>query len=191
MLRERRVGGRCTGGMRFALLVAVCVALVGAGSAAAKEVTRALVCGEGECRTVTDRGQLRTLPCCSETTAPAPETAPFYWIDATVRTPRGRHSFGLYYVPSARLLAANGPAGSVTWHRVYGAGIGALDTLVGGIEPFEAPDRWPRMLEAPDDLSSEGATSGRRVTAATGAGAVVLLAAALAALRVRRRPSRH
>jgi hypothetical protein len=188
MLRERRRGGRCTGGMRFALLVASLAALVAVAPAAGKEVTRALVCGESGCRTIIDREQLHELPCCSETTTGAPALAPFYWIDATVRTPRGKHSFGLYYVPSARLLAANGPSGSVTWHRVYGAGIGALETLVGGIEPFEAPDRWPATLEAPDGLASAGAASGLRVTAAAGAGAVVVLAAALAALRVRRRP---
>jgi hypothetical protein len=188
MLWERRWGGRCTGGMRFALLVASLVALVAVAPAAGKEVTRALVCGESDCRTITDREQLRELPCCSETTTGAPALAPFYWIDATVRTPRGKHSFGLYYVPSARLLAANGPAGSITWHRVYGAGVGVLETLVGGIDPFAAPDRWPATLEAPDGLASEGATTNRRLAAAAGAGAVVLFAAALAALRVRRRP---
>ncbi len=182
---------------KIAFVTASVAALAGVAPVGAKEALRAQICGASGCITVADRDMLRKLPCCGETTASAPKPAPFYWIDVIVDAGRDRNRFAFYWVPSARLIGANGPTpGSLAWYPVYGSGIDAMEELVDALEPFAAPKRWPTELKSPSRMATASPTSSSAsrsdallspIVAVT-ASAVLAVAAVLVLIGRRARP---
>ena len=187
--------------MNRLLLLAACGAalLVLAAPAAAKEVTRADICGASGCKAITDRDELRSLPTGGEKTAPAPPTAEYYTVTFSIEHGDRRDLLTRYYVPGSSLLAANLEFPQLTWFPVSGAAADAIRDAVDGIEPFPAPKRWPSGVETPSRIATasvapndggSGVSARTLALAGTAAALCALAALTLVLARVRRRPAR-
>jgi hypothetical protein len=119
---------------RFAALAAALAALPLPASAAAKEITKVTICGQGGCHSTDDRTQLATLPV-GGTPSDPPRAAPFYRVTVHMRSDRPR-SFRMYFVPRAGLLRESAVHGS--WTRPSRAQAAALASLARGLTPFAA-----------------------------------------------------
>lgn len=119
---------------RFAVVAAMVAALGLPASAAAKEVTKVTVCGEGGCRSTDDRDRLATLPVGGTPTDP-PTAAPFYRVRVQMRADRPV-SFSMYFLPRPGLLRERAVHGS--WMRPEPAQVAALAALARGLTPFPA-----------------------------------------------------
>jgi hypothetical protein len=125
---------------RSAIATSVAAALVLAAPAGAKEPLRATICGASGCTTVTDPQTLREIPAGENTTAVGP-AAPYYRLQivAGERNGRERHSFSLYYVPSANAMAW-AEEGVVRFHPIYGDRAPAvMRKLTARLQPFPRP----------------------------------------------------
>ena len=187
--------------MNRLLVLAACGAalLVLAAPAAAKELTRAQICGASGCRTITDRDQLRALPTGGETTAAQPPAAGYYTVTFVIEHAAESDRFTMYYVPASNLLGANSEfAGSLAWFPVYGRATDAIRDAAEGIDAFPAPKRWPSEITVPARTPAASiAPSDGGAGIAAGTLVVAGSAAALCALAViafvawiRRRPAR-
>jgi hypothetical protein len=158
---------------RFSLAALfVLTALVCAAPAAAKELTKATLCGQDdECTAITDPDKLRQVPRGGATSVPAPALQPFYVMSLTIDHGGKSGPLLLYYLPLENLLAANGELpGEMVWLPIADPkGKAILREAAKGLTPFRAPSAWPRELKSyyrviPDDqtpqsLSSPGAAS--------------------------------
>jgi hypothetical protein len=66
-------------------VLAAAAALVLAGTASAKELTRVAICGRADvCATISDPDRLRLVPMGGATSVGAPPLQPFYWMRLTI-----------------------------------------------------------------------------------------------------------
>lgn len=137
----------------------VITALADAAPAAAKELTKVTLCGQGdECATITDADYLRPVPMGGATSVPAPPTQPFYTVQLTIDHGGESDYFLLYYLPRGDLLAANGEKpGTMVWLPIADRqGKEILRKATKGLDAFPAPNAWPQELKShyrviPDD----------------------------------------
>jgi hypothetical protein len=126
--------------MRFlAVLPAVAVALVVAAPAAAKELTKAEVCGPAGCIAVTDRATLRNFPDGGEELATHPPVQSFHELRFTVRDDVAEHTSTAYYVDGVGMIAWTNQGGMLLWSHVTGASATLMKELARGVKPFTAP----------------------------------------------------
>lgn len=126
--------------MRLApLMLAAAAALALAAPAAAKELTKAELCGPAGCVAVTDKDDLRQIPTGGETLGARPPMSAFYTFALSARDDVATHTWQIYYVPAANMLAIMDPHGAMNWHPIHGAAIGTMKRLAGQIEPYAAP----------------------------------------------------
>jgi hypothetical protein len=137
---EPLLSARCRGGVRtLAAIGATLTALVAAAPAAAKELTKAELCGPAGCAVVTDRAQLRMVPDSEITTGPPPVT-PYHELRVTVEHEGESDTWTIYYIASSNLTVAPGDGGSMTYHRVFGRSTTFMRRLASRVEPFPAPE---------------------------------------------------
>jgi hypothetical protein len=124
-----------------ALFVAV-AALVLAAPAAAKELTKAELCGPAGCIAVTDEDTLRNIPTGSEPIADQPPLLqPFHTLRFTVTEGDGgpEHTSTAYYVNRVSMIAWENQGGTVVWSDVRGASATLMKQLARRVEAFPAP----------------------------------------------------
>jgi hypothetical protein len=119
---------------RFIAIAAVLAALGLPASAAAKEITKVTICGQGGCHSTDDRDRLATLPVGGTPTDP-PRAAPFYRVTVHMRESRPM-SFRMYFLPHPGLLRESAVHGS--WTRPSARQAAALASLARGLKPFGA-----------------------------------------------------
>jgi hypothetical protein len=182
---------------RLTICLTLALPLLLAGSAAAKEVVSAKVCGKTDCRTVKDRDDLIALQEGGPPAdPPAGGRAGFFEVRMTVAIEDGRHdTFPLAIVPSAGLMRGGDADQGYTWMSVSPATVRAYRRVTRGIEPFAAAAlegldahgqieaRVDEVVLPPDDPKPDGGTP-VWIWLVGGAG---LLALAGVAIRVRRR----
>src|SRR5687768_8643725 len=116
--------------MRLApLVLATAAALALAAPAAAKELTKAELCGPAGCVAVTDKDDLRQIPTGGETLGARPPMSAFYTLTLSAKDDTTTHTWRIYYVPDANMLAVRDPYGAMNWHPIYGAAIGTMKRL--------------------------------------------------------------
>jgi hypothetical protein len=126
--------------MRLApLLLVAATALALAAPAAAKELTKAELCGPTSCAAVTDKDDLRQIPTGGETLGARPPLSRFYTLSLSAEDDVATHTWRIYYIPDANMLGVRDPYGSMNWHPIYGAAIGMMKRLAARVEPFAAP----------------------------------------------------
>jgi hypothetical protein len=139
------------------ILLAAAVALLFAPAAAAKDLTRAEVCGQSGCAKLPrDRngdGLIQLRGSEGRKVSPAPTAGPYYllvWEFGPPAEDGQTARFATLYAPSADLVAAPGMnPGSIEW---FGASEPVLDKVRGairGLEPFAAPKQWPPVISPP------------------------------------------
>ena len=139
------------------ILFAAAVALLLAPAAAAKDLTRAEVCGQFGCAKLPrDRngdGLIQLRGSEGREVSPAPTAEPYYllvWEFGPPADDGQTARFATLYAPSADLVAAPGVnPGSIEW---FGASVATLDKVRGairGLEPFAAPNQWPTVISPP------------------------------------------
>ena len=125
--------------------LAVIVLVIGAAAAwpsvaAAKELTRAKICGAAGCTTVSDRKTLNMLPAGGDTSGSPPPAAPFYTLHLTVEAEGRSYHFRTWFVPSSNMVANRDESGQTDWYAIFGAPSQKLmRTLVRGLAPFPRP----------------------------------------------------
>src|SRR5947207_9553003 len=87
---------------RLAALAIAGAALVLPASAAAKELTKVTICGQGGCHSTEDRSRLATLPVGGMPTDP-PKAAAFYRVTVHIRGDRPG-SFRMYFLSGQGML---------------------------------------------------------------------------------------
>jgi len=144
---------------RSALVLALAGALVLAAPAAAKELTQAQLCGPAACETVTDRDTLRALPMGGENVGTPPPASRFYVMRLTVREGDSgpTHTWQVYYVPSADMLAVRDEYGTIDWLPIYGDAIPLMKRLTRGLEPFPRP-QLSRVTIGGEQVSGDAST---------------------------------
>jgi hypothetical protein len=129
--------------MRLApLLLAATAALALAAPAAAKELSKAEVCGPAGCTAVTDRETLNAIPLGGdEPPSTQPQLQPFHTVRLTVTEGEGgpEHSWTVYYVDRAGMMAWKNEGGTIVWSQLNGPAATAMRRLVRGVEAFPAP----------------------------------------------------
>jgi hypothetical protein len=141
------------------MLLVTGAGLTFAGPAAAKELTRVTLCGQGyDCVTIRDRERLRLVPMGGETSVPAPPRQPFYVMHLTIGHGEESDVLGVYFVPESNLIAANAAMpGQLVWLPIRDPrSAKLLRDAVQGIEPYPTLSAWPRELKStyrviPDD----------------------------------------
>jgi hypothetical protein len=139
------------------LPVVAAVALVLAAPAAAKELTKAKLCGPVGCAVVTDPGALRDFPTGGETVASPPSTSAYYALAISSKDDVATHTWTIYYVPDANMLAIPDSYGGVTWHPLFGNAIRYMKSLASRAEPYRAPAITSVAIG--DRVVSDGAAS--------------------------------
>jgi len=177
---------------RLAALAIAGAALVLPASAAAKELTKVTICGQGGCHSTEDRSRLATLPVGGTPTDP-PKAAAFYRVTVHMRAERPG-LFRMYFLSGQGLLREQPVHGS--WMRAEPAQAAALAALARGLKPFPAAKLPYARLPLPDVTPVPIATPAPPVRASSGgslpwpivlAAAVGLAGAAMAARLVARR----
>jgi hypothetical protein len=128
--------------MRLApLLLAAAAALALAAPAAAKELTKAEVCGPAGCGAVTDEDDLRTFPSGDESLAAQPAPQAFHTVRYTVTEGEGgpEHTSTAYYVDREAMLAWPNDGGTVVWSVVRGDAATLMKKLARQVPAFPAP----------------------------------------------------
>lgn len=116
------------------------VALVGAAAlvlpalAAAKELTKAEICGADECATVTGAALQRLANTGDGLTDPAPAPGAFYRVTFTVEHEGESDSWSIYYVPGDRLALPEGE-----WEQIGPGALAEYHRATAGLDPFPAP----------------------------------------------------
>jgi hypothetical protein len=171
-------------------LVAFAIALLApAGTAAAKGVSAATVCGANTCNEVTDHSLLMPLAEGGPPIASDPKRGEFYEVRIEVHGGGVRDQFRVLALPAQRMLRA--PDG--TWTQLSERSAAALRRASRGLEPFPAADLPrdpPARVAGVFDPASEADGGGvpRAALVAAGAAAAVSVLALLG-LRRRRRAS--
>lgn len=122
---------------RLTLCLALLLPSALAGTAAAKEVVAAKVCGASDCRNVEDREALLALQEGGAPTDP-PAAAPHYRVRLTVRADRERITFPLVIVPDAGLMRGGTAAEGYTWMPVSPQAVREHRRMTRGLEPLPA-----------------------------------------------------
>jgi hypothetical protein len=172
---------------RTGILLALALALAVPPTAAAKDLTRAEVCGQSGCaelpRDKSGDGLIQLRGSEGREVSAPPSEAPYYLLvwDFGPPTDDGQTArFATLYTPSANLLAAPGmKPDSVEW---FGAAPAVLDKVreaTSGLEPYAAPERWPTVISPPSASPAAPARAGDG-----GEWARLALAAALALLAI-------
>jgi hypothetical protein len=171
-------------------LVAFAIGLLApAGTAAAKEVSAATVCGANTCNEVTDHSLLVPLAEGGPPVATDPKPGDFYKVRIEVRGDGVTEQFRVLALPAQRMVRA--PDG--TWTQLTERGAFALRHASSGLEPFPAADlpRDPPAQVAgvfePHAQADGGGVPWAALAAAGAAAAAGVLA--LLGLRRRRRAS--
>jgi hypothetical protein len=136
--------------------------------AAAKDLTRAEVCGQSGCaelpRDKNGDGLIQLRGSEGREVSPAPKAEPYYLLVWEFGPPveDGQTArFATLYAPSADLVAAPGMnPGSIEW---FGASEAVLDKVRGairGLEPFAAPKQWPTAITPPASNPPTGSAPG-------------------------------
>jgi hypothetical protein len=123
--------------MRLAATAAVLAALVLPASAAAKEITKVTICGQGGCHSTDDADRLAALPVGGTPTDP-PRAAPFYRVTVHMRENRAM-SFRMYFLPRPGLDATFDAPGRRP--RVARTRPQALPRHEAAVQPHAAPER--------------------------------------------------
>jgi hypothetical protein len=178
-----------------ATILAAVLALSLTPLAAAKELTKAQVCGRSGCAALPrDEGgdgliQLRGSEGRQVVTAPKP--APYYklvWEYATPGDVPVRNA--TLYVPSADLVVANGMRpGQVEWFGAAESVLAKVRSSSRKLEPFSAPAQWPTAIAAsadPPHVATAPPRDGREWLPWALAAVAVLAAIAIASLLARR-----
>jgi hypothetical protein len=152
------------------------LALAVAATASAKSLSSARLCGPDDCAPLNDTQSVMTI--LGGGGSQPPPTDRYYRFDVTFDK-RVTHSY--LYVPSAGLVAAEGPVADVVW---YPAGVRARDVLARAarnLDPFAAPAQWPASFADPIFTPSTPATADEsRDWAPWTIGALVAIAGAAA-----------
>jgi hypothetical protein len=123
---------------RLALAVLVAVAAL-APAAAAKELTRATVCGAQGCRTTENRGILAGFENGGMAEAAPRTRARFYTVRMTMREGQQRVRWSLAWVPSTGLLRASGQTrGTFMWTDTSPTAARWLTAATSGLRAFPA-----------------------------------------------------
>jgi hypothetical protein len=128
--------------MRLApLLLAAAAALALAAPAAAKELSKAELCGPAGCIAVTDRDTLRGIPTGGEPLGSQPPLQAFHTLRLTVTEGEGgpEHVSTVYYVDRAGMLATKNEGGTIVWSQLTGPSATTMKRLARGVEAFPAP----------------------------------------------------
>jgi hypothetical protein len=128
--------------MRLApLVLAAAAALALAAPAAAKELSKAEVCGPAGCIAVTDRDTLRGIPTGGEELATQPPLQAFHTLRLTVTEGEGgpEHRWSVYYVDRAGMLAWKNEGGTIVWSQLTGPAATTMTRLARGVKAFPAP----------------------------------------------------
>jgi hypothetical protein len=133
--------------VRFALPIAVAVALLAASGASAKELSAAQLCGDDGCVSLSDRSSVSALLGGGGSAPPPP--AAYFRLDVGFDPPDGgpRYTHSYLYVPSSNLVAAEGPAGDVVWYPAQSQEM--LEQAGRRLQPFAAPAAWPTSFADP------------------------------------------
>jgi hypothetical protein len=117
------------------------VALVGAaalavpGLAAAKELTKAEVCGVEDCTTVTGAALMRLANAGDGSTESASPPGPYYRVTLTTKHEGQSESWSIFYVPGDRLALPEGQ-----WEQIGGAALAEYKSATAGLRPFPTPE---------------------------------------------------
>jgi hypothetical protein len=191
--------------MGVVLVAALAVCLAGA-PAGAKELHSAKICGQSECATVTEKGDLRAFVTANNL-AEEPPSGPFFTIKLTVLDDVGEEgSWTVDYMPSSNLIRTTGNFGAVWYELDSDPTKTGLSGLLRKLEPFpasafDAATAMPPGEFTADDLATlsepppaaEPASTTRPDTGGTGwvlplilvVGAGVVIAGSLAFTRRR------
>jgi hypothetical protein len=122
---------------RFAVLTCTALAALALPAlAGAKEISKVEICGEEDCRTITDAASLRRLVGNGESLSkPAVAPGPYYRVTLTVKHEEGTESWSIFYVPAGDRLAL--PDGN--WEQVTGETAAAYRRETAILEPFPTP----------------------------------------------------
>ena len=176
------------------ILLAFALALAVPPAAAAKDLTRAEVCGQSGCaelpRDKSGDGLIQLRGSEGRAVSAPPSEAPYYllvWEFGPPAEDGQTARFATLYTPSANLVAAPGMRpGSVEW---FGASPAVLDKVreaTSGLEPYAAPKRWPTVISPPSPSpatsarASDGGEWARRALAAALALLVIAVVFSLA-----------
>ena len=128
--------------MRLApLLLAAAAALALAAPAAAKELSKAELCGPAGCIAVTDRDTLRGIPTGGEELVTQPPLQAFHTLRLTVTEGEGgpEHTWSVYYVDRSGMTAWKNEGGTIVWSQLTGPSATTMKRLARGVEAFPAP----------------------------------------------------
>jgi hypothetical protein len=183
--------------MKRATFVVFALALVVAPVAAAKDLTRAEVCGQSGCaalpRDARGDGLIQLRGSEGREVSAAPKTAPYYllvWEFGPPAEDGQTARFATLYAPSAELVAAPGmEPGSIEWFGASAAVLEKVRRATAGVEPYSAPRQWPTEI-SPPALDAPAApvvgTDGRDWTRWALSAGLALAAVAFAVLLARR-----
>jgi hypothetical protein len=189
----------------LAIVIAVAVlGLLGAPVAApAKEVSEVSVCGTGHQCTTYDKTNFKDLTFLAQDAGPAePPAAPAPWYRVRFTVDERAHGGGyarwsVAYVPAADRLRVTDESGTDAWVALTPRAAATLRRAARGVSPFPAArlrgmDAGPpraRVDAVYPPPARAAATSGTTSWAwlAAGVAAVLLMVAAVAAIRWRRR----
>jgi hypothetical protein len=174
------------------LLVALIALALAAAPAAAKEVSKVVVCGSGAHCTTLDRTHDGDLMAFVEGGAPvdAPTTrAPFYRVRVTMAEgPSQTYRFTSLWVPALRRLGTRD--GGWQWISTLPAATAALQQATRGLQPLPA-SALPGVVPAPQPAPGPAARSRPWYLAAVVLAALVAAAALSARARTTRRSGRR
>jgi hypothetical protein len=148
--------------MKRSMLIAFALALAIAPTAAAKDLTRAEVCGRSGCvelpRNKSGDGLIELRGSQGREVLPAPKLEPYYLLVWEFGPPveDGQTArFATLYAPFVDLVAAPGMRpGSVEWFGASEAVLDKVRAATEGLEPFAAPKRWPATISPPSATSA-------------------------------------
>jgi hypothetical protein len=126
---------------RVPVLLVLAAALALAAPAAAKELSKAELCGPAGCIAINDKDTLRNIPTGGETIAAQPPLQSFHTLRLTVTEGEGgpEHTWSVYYVDRAAMLAWLNEGGTIAWTDVRGSAATLMKRLARRVEPFRAP----------------------------------------------------
>ena len=122
-------------------LLAAAAALALAAPAAAKELSKAELCGPDGCIAVTDDETLRQIPMGGEDVAAQPPLHPFHHLRLTVSEGEGgpEHTWTVYYVDRVGMMAWRNEGGLVAWTQLRGTTATVMKRLARTVDAFPPP----------------------------------------------------
>src|SRR3954453_21266488 len=125
-------GGSCIRDMKIGCIVLIAL-LVAVPAAAAKQVSRAEICGSGGFATFAGRG-LQPLAEGGDIVGPPAHGAPYFLVRVEIRAGDEHHRFASHWVPSLNLIRG----GQGTWMKMPAAGKALLLKLSAQRTPLAA-----------------------------------------------------